>query len=157
MTKDDWREFVVRLRGRGVRFAIIGGHAVNHYGYLRATEDLDIVFKRDPKSELELLRTLEEFEAFYVGDEIDPTTRLELTHPVSLAYIRSQSLLMVGTSFGYVDIFDFMPGLPDATIDECLESAQLSETLPYVSLEWLKRLKRASDRPRDREDIKHLP
>jgi hypothetical protein len=106
---------------------------------------------------LELLRTLQEFEAFYIGDEIDPVTRLELTYPVSLAYIRSKSLLMVGTSFGYVDIFDFMPGLPDATIDECLESAQLSETLPYVSLEWLKRLKRASDRPRDREDIKHLP
>jgi hypothetical protein len=157
MTKDDWTGFVRRLCERGVKIAIIGGHAVNYYGYLRATEDLDIVFKRDPKAELELLRTLQEFEAFYIGDEIDPTTRLELTYPVSLAYIRSQSLLMVGTSFGYVDIFDFMPGLPDATIDECLESAQLSETLPYVSLEWLKRLKRASDRPRDREDIKHLP
>lgn len=157
MKEQNWLAFIERLRERGIRFAIIGGHAVNFYGYVRATEDLDIIFERSDASERELLKVLEEFQAFYIGDEIDPSTRLEFIYPVSLAYIRSQSLLMIGTSFGYVDIFDFVPGLPEDSLDECLRSAELTDGKPYVSLDWLKKIKRASDRPRDRNDLEHLP
>ena len=46
MNMTGWLDFAETLRSRNVRFAIIGGHAVNFHGYLRATEDLDIVFQR---------------------------------------------------------------------------------------------------------------
>ena len=31
-----------------VPFVVIGGHAVNYHGFIRATEDVDIVFLRTP-------------------------------------------------------------------------------------------------------------
>ncbi len=32
-----------RLPGAGIDFLMIGGHAVNHYGYVRATQDVDFM------------------------------------------------------------------------------------------------------------------
>ena len=43
---------VYRLLSRaGVPFVIIGGHAVVFHGYLRTTEDADLIFDRSPASE----------------------------------------------------------------------------------------------------------
>jgi hypothetical protein len=37
------------LAAAGIPFVIIGGHAVNFHGYIRTTEDADIVFRRTPE------------------------------------------------------------------------------------------------------------
>lgn len=157
MNNPSWLEFVAKLSNRNVRFAVIGGHAVNFHGYLRTTEDLDLVFLREKATEGALLQTLVEFAAFWIGDEIDPETGLEVTHPISLDYLRSHSLLMLGTKFGYLDMFDFLPGIPEVSVEVLLQDIQQSEGCPYVSLKWLKRLKRASNRPIDQIDLEHLP
>ena len=157
MNNHSWRDFVAKLSSAKVRFAVIGGHAVNYHGYLRATEDLDLVFQRDPKTEEVLWHTLREFEAYWIGDEIDPSTGLEFTYPITRDYLQTNSLLMLGTTFGYVDLFDFLPGIPDISVEVLLQEIQLSDGCPYVSLEWLKRLKRASNRLIDQIDLEHLP
>jgi hypothetical protein len=157
MNSRSWHEFVASLVRANVKFAIIGGHAVNFHGYIRTTEDLDLVFLRDRGTEATLLSTLQEFEAFWIGDEIDPTTGLEETYPVTLEYIQNHSLLMLGTTFGYVDLFDFLPGIPEVSVRVMLQEIELGDGYPYASLEWLKRLKRASNRPIDQIDLEHLP
>lgn len=157
MNNHSWRDFVAKLSSAQIRFAVIGGHAVNFHGYLRATEDLDLVFQRDAESEEALWQTLREFEAYWIGDEIDPSTGLEFTYPITRGYLQTNSLLMLGTTFGYVDLFDFLPGIPDVSVEVLLQDIQLSDGCPYVSLEWLKRLKRASNRPIDQIDLEHLP
>ncbi len=157
MNHQSWHDFVASLCRANVRFAIIGGHAVNFHGYLRTTEDLDLVFLRDKETEASLLSVLQEFKAFWIGDEIDPSTGLEVTHAVDLEYVRNHSMLMLGTTFGYVDLFDFLPGIPNASVEELLEEIQLGDGCPYASLDWLKRLKRASNRPIDQIDLERLP
>ena len=47
-------EPVHSLARAGVPFVIIGGHAVNFHGYVRTTEDTDIVFLRTTASEAAL-------------------------------------------------------------------------------------------------------
>jgi hypothetical protein len=42
------------LTRHGVPFVVIGGHAVNYHGYVRATEDHDVVLLRTPDSEASL-------------------------------------------------------------------------------------------------------
>jgi hypothetical protein len=37
----DFREFVELLNEHGVKYLIIGGYAVNFYGYPRYTKDID--------------------------------------------------------------------------------------------------------------------
>jgi hypothetical protein len=58
---------------------------------------------------------------------------------------------------GYVDLFDFVPGVPEAVIEEFVADAQIHNGRLFASLEWLKRMKQASNRPQDRIDLEHLP
>ncbi|MCA9195278.1 MAG: hypothetical protein KDB03_26085 [Planctomycetales bacterium] len=88
MNNPSWLDFVSRLRLANVKFVIVGGHAVNFHGYLRTTEDLDLIFLREPETESEVLSALVEFNAFWIGDEIDPETGLEIIHPITIEYFR---------------------------------------------------------------------
>ena len=140
-----------------VPFVIIGGHAVAHYGFVRATEDIDIVFRRTPESELSLLAALAEVNAFWIGDEIDPDTAIERTFPVTLSYIRSNRIMMLGTDFGFLDIFDYIPGHPDEPVEQLFETAAEHEQYKYVSLQWLRTMKATANRPKDQIDLENLP
>lgn len=157
MSQVDPLEIVDALWKAGVEVVIIGGHAVNFHGYLRATEDVDLVFRRQPGDDDKLFEVLTEFGAYWIGDEIDPGTGLEIAIPVSLDYIRGHRLMMLGTDAGYVDLFDFIPGLPEAALDALFSTAIVTGQRRFASLEWLKEMKRAADRPQDQIDLRNLP
>ncbi len=139
-----------------VDFVVIGGHAVIYHGYVRSTEDLDIVFRRTRQGEKRLLRALDDLEAWWIGNEIDPATGIEKTHRVSASYVASTSLMMLGTRLGYLDVFDYPPGVPEIEMDQLFECADRSSGMPVVSFEHLKALKKASARPKDLEDLRNL-
>lgn len=144
------------LRRHGVPFVIIGGHAVNFHGYRRATEDIDIVWLRTPSSEAALLRALTDLQAQYIGSEIDPATGIERTYPVTQATIQSSHLMMLITKHGFLDLFDYIPGMPTESESELLASSIESEGLRFASLQWLRRMKQASGRPKDLLDLEKL-
>lgn len=50
------RELLERLASADIRFVVVGGLAVNAWGYLRATRDVDLVPDRSPEN-LEKLDT----------------------------------------------------------------------------------------------------
>lgn len=152
----DFRLFEV-LNRHGVPFLVIGGHAVSFHGYVRATEDTDVLWMRSPQSERALLAALEELKAEYIGDEIDPATGIERTHPVTASFIRSQSLMMLCTTAGFLDLFDHVPGCPGETLASLFASSCEAEGIRFVSLEWLRRLKAAAGRPKDLLDLENLP
>jgi len=140
-----------------VPFVIIGGHTVAHHGFVRATEDTDVVFRRTPESELSLLDALAEVNACWIGNEIDPDTGIERTYPVSLPYIRGNRVMMLVTDFGFLDIFDYIPGFPDEPVEQLFDTAAEHEGYKYVSLRWLRAMKAATDRPKDQIDLDNLP
>ena len=150
-------EWADALISADVPVVIIGGHAVSFHGYVRATEDIDLVFRRDAIVEERLLDVLQARGAYWISDEIDPTTGLELTVPVSLDFIRRQHLLMLGMEGGFVDLFDFIPGHPQVPVDELFHSAVTIGQRHFASLQWLKEMKRASGRPQDLIDLANLP
>jgi hypothetical protein len=151
------RSLLEVLRRHGVPFVVIGGHAVNYHGHLRATEDTDVVWQRTPDSEPRLLAALEELSAEWIGDEIDPATGIERTWPVNGAFVRGRRLMMLCTSHGYLDLFDHVPGIASANVEELFENAGDVDGIRYVSLAWLRRLKAAAGRPRDLLDLENLP
>ncbi len=97
------------LARHGVPFVVIGGHTVNFHGYLRATEDTDVLCRRTAENEARVLAALGDLRAEWIGDEIDPATGIERTHPVTAAFIRTRPLMMLCTSMGYLDLFDHVP------------------------------------------------
>jgi hypothetical protein len=144
------------LKRHGVPFVIIGGHAVAVHGYARATEDADIIFLRTPESEQRLLQVLEELAAYWISNERDPATGWERQVPISLDHIQARPIMWLTTSLGFLDIMDHVPGIPDARVQDVLDTALQVDGLPYVSKDWLLRMKRASNRARDQLDVSEL-
>ena len=155
MTEDFQTCWDVLLK-HGVPFCIIGGHAVGVHGFLRTTEDVDILFHRTPESEPRLVEALLAMNARWIADEIDPATGFERQVPVDAAYVSRQRMMILMTDLGFLDIFDYVPGLPSTPVAELINSALVVQGVPYVSRDWLLKLKRAAGRPQDLRDITML-
>jgi hypothetical protein len=115
------------------------------------------VFLRSADSESKLLSALQDANACWIGDQIDPQTGLERTYPVTEAYIRSNRLMMLTTDFGYLDLFDYIPGLPEHSVESLFNNAVWTDLGLFVSLSDLRKMKRASGRPIDLADLEKLP
>jgi hypothetical protein len=57
----DWSEFLSLLIAHGVKFLIVGGHAVAIHGWPRLTEDLDIFVEASDKNASRLHAVLADF------------------------------------------------------------------------------------------------
>jgi hypothetical protein len=145
------------LTRHGVPFVVVGGHAVNFHGSLRATEDTDILWIRSPATEATLLAALREINAEFIGDEIDPATGIERTHPITESFVRSGRLMMLCTAAGFLDLFDDVPGFPDEPVATVWNTAVELDGVRFASLEWLRRMKQAAGRPKDLLDLENLP
>jgi len=146
------------LRRHGVPFLVIGGHAVIFHGYRRATEDLDIVWLRSPETEAALAKALAELGAEYIGDDIDPATGIERTYPISLLFIQSNRLMMLCTKAqGFVDLFDYVPGCPEADVAKVFKAAVEHNGIRFASVAWIRKMKQAAGRPKDLLDLENLP
>lgn len=145
------------LRRHGVPFVVIGGHAVNFHGSLRSTEDTDVIWIRSKEAEANLLSALQEIDARFIGTEIDPATGIERTYPVTAGFVRAERLMMLCTTGGFLDLFDYVPGLPDEPVLTVWETAVQLDGVRFASLEWLRRMKQAAGRPKDLLDLENLP
>lgn len=145
------------LTRHGVPFVVVGGHAVNLHGYIRATEDTDVLWIRSPAAEASVLAALVELNAEWIGGEIDPATGIERTHPVTAGFVRAERLMMLCTTAGFVDLFDYVPGFPDVPVMTVFAAAVELDGVRYASLEWLRKLKTAAGRPKDLLDLENLP
>ena len=150
-------EILLALDRHRVPYVLVGGQAVYAHGFRRETEDVDIIWLRSPKSEQALLAALTELKAAYLTNERDPTTGLEKEVPVSLAYIRAHHLMMLWTRNGFLDIFTYIPGLPEEDVNQIFQTAIEVDGRKFASLSWLRRMKEKAGRNKDRLDLENLP
>ena len=57
----DFKEFLKSLDSHNARFLLIGGYAVNAYGYVRNTVDMDIWIASDPDNLRRVLQAIRDF------------------------------------------------------------------------------------------------
>ena len=55
---NDFREFLKLCNQKRFRYLLIGGYAVGHYGYPRATADMDIWIERSPENAAKMVAVL---------------------------------------------------------------------------------------------------
>jgi len=157
MTLQPQRNLLRAFGRHGVDVVVVGGHAVVFHGHVRATEDVDVVWHRSEAGESSLLAALAAINARWVSNAIDPATGLERLVPVSPAYVRATHLMMLVTDHGFLDVFDYVPGCPDASVADFIrDSVVAADGVRYASLPWLRRMKRAAARPQDLADLEHL-
>jgi len=146
------RQLLERLVESEVRFVLVGGLAVNAWGYIRATRDVDLV--PDPSAEnLERLdRLLKD-----LGGKVDVDGRLLDAGAIS-PFLRTGDRTLVVTELGRVDILQGLPQVPSFTaLDDKATDVEMDGLVVRVcSLDHLLAMKRASERPRDRDDLEAL-
>lgn len=147
------------LNRAGVRYLVADGVAVNAHGYLRLTQDVDLVVQLDRGNILAAFAALGAlgYRALVpvTGEQFaDRAQREQWIRDKGMQVLNFQSGRYRGVS---VDVFVAEPFDFNAEYAAALE-AELAPGLPtrFVSIPALIAMKRLADRPRDRDDIEHL-
>jgi predicted nucleotidyltransferase len=146
------RLLLQRLRDADVDFVLVGGLAVNAWGYLRATRDVDLVPDPSPGNLARLGALLVE-----LGGKVEVGDRL-LESSAIRTFLRTGDRTLVLTDLGRIDILQGLPQVPIfSALDERATEIDLDGLVVKVcSLDDLLAMKRSSDRPRDRDDLEAL-
>jgi predicted nucleotidyltransferase len=140
----DMKELLRLFEEHGVQYALVGGHAVNFYGYVRTTQDLDLLVL--PTAE-NAERIVEALSAFGFGGAGIPRALFE----------RDKGAVHLGAEPNRIDILTSLKGVDNEKI---FKGSQLVEidgvSVNIISLEDLVRVKGNSDRPRDLADADEL-
>ena len=140
----DFNEFLRLLNAEGVEYLLIGGYAVGHYGFPRATADMDIWIAIHPDTAKRMVSTLLKFG--FRPDQIDEETFLE-----------KGRIIRMGVPPLRIEVLNDISGVEFA---ECYGRRNVvnidGTSVPLISLEDLKRNKKAAGRYKDLEDLENL-
>lgn len=154
MSEFDLRALLEALHEQGVRFVVIGGVAVGAHGFVRGTEDLDVVPDPDPENLMRLTQTLELLDSTLptVGDR--PFDRSS-----DAGVIRMGGNVTAMTRFGGLDVVQRARGVPSYAqlSEDAVASELLGIPVHVCSLARLREMKRAQNRTQDQLDLENLP
>jgi len=141
----DFSEFLRSLDANAVEYLLVGGFAVALYGYPRATADLDVWISRRRENAERVVSSLREF-------------GFDTPELVPELFEQPDGIIRMGTAPIRIKILNDIDGVD---FDDCIIRAEhrtLSGTkVLVIGLEDLKANKRASGRPKDLDDLLHLP
>src|SRR5436190_238689 len=138
----DFKDFLRLLTSNNVEYMVIGGYAVNYYGFSRATADLDIWIAINPDNAERVVRAVREFGFTQSG----PETFLEARKVVRMGVPPLR--LEILTSISGVEFSDCYRRRLQVDLDGI--------AVNLIGLEDLKRNKEASGRLKDRLDLDQL-
>lgn len=144
MLNPDFRDMLAEFNVAAVEYLVVGGYAVAHYGYPRATGDMDFWIRRSPENAERVLRSLAAF-----GAPNGLVTREDLLNPDVVAQI--------GVEPNRIDILTAIDGVEfdDAYLDRVITRIGDID-IPFVGLHHLLANKRATGRPEDLLDVSRL-
>jgi hypothetical protein len=154
LTEFDLRALLEALHDHDVRFVVIGGVAVGAHGFVRGTEDLDLVPDPDHVNLQRLTKALAELDSTLPtvgGRPFDPAT--------DASVIRRGGNVTAATKFGALDVVQRAQGVPSfkRLADDAVESELLGIPVRVCSLVRLREMKQAQGRTQDLLDLENLP
>src|SRR5882762_10505688 len=110
---EDLLKFWAGLNKYHVQYIMVGGFAVNLYGYSRATNDVDLWLKDEKANRVNLGNAFEEIGYGEVSFE-------------NIQFVPGWTNFHIGSGI-QLDIMTSMKGLEDLSFDECLQMATVAE------------------------------
>ncbi|MBK6486698.1 MAG: nucleotidyltransferase [Gemmatimonadetes bacterium] len=140
----DFRDAIEALNAQHVAFILVGGFAVGWHGVVRATGDIDFLYEQSPKNVRRLCKALEAFGA--------------PEHLVDADFLLSpNALTQLGNEPLRIDLLASISGVSYEEVRAGAEEAGVGgQRLLIIGLDELRKNKRASGRPRDKEDLRRL-
>lgn len=141
----DFQGFLRSFVRNDVRFLIIGGYALAAHGHPRYTKDLDVWVWPDPENADRVLAALDEFGFGSLGLEV-------------LDFLEPGVIVQLGREPQRIDLLTFATGLEFASAFENRVLVEIGGVeVPFISVEDLRRNKKATGRLRDLADVEDLP
>jgi predicted nucleotidyltransferase len=153
LTEPAFDQLLRRLSEAGVEFVLVGGLAVNAWGVVRGTKDMDIVVATDPEN-LKRLAAV----AVRVHGHIQKGDAF-LSTPFSIAAeLASGERVAIETELGLLDVVQGLDGVPPYAElrGSAVEADILGVKVAVCSIDALREMKRVAARPRDRVDLEDL-
>lgn len=143
MAYPDFEEFIVELNAHGVRYLIVGAHALAHHARPRATKDLDVLIDRTPANSRRVLKAIR---AFFGGAELGYDVS-DLTDPAWH--------LQLGVAPVRIDLLTSLLGCPGfKSLWKSRVVARFGNTSTnFLSRKHLVQAKKAAGRPQDLADL----
>ena len=143
MLSRDYEVFIAALNDHGVRYLLIGAHAVAFHARPRATKDLDILLDPTPGNACRPLAALRDF---FGGGDLGYTVT-DLTDP--------RWIIQLGVAPVRIDLHSAVPGCPSfpTAWKRRVEARFGSVKAYYLGLADLIRDKEAAGRAQDQADV----
>lgn len=140
----DMRDLIALFEKHEVRYMVVGGFAVNYYGYVRTTQDIDLLVYPSPGNAARVMRAL--FEFGFGGAGI----------PQEL-FERPGSAVHLGEEPNRIDLLTHLKGIDNDALFSSPVRTQLDDCpASMISFEHLIAAKTASSRARDLADAEEL-
>jgi hypothetical protein len=144
---DDWVDFLHTLLAAGVRFLVVGAHALAVHGVPRGTQDLDVWIEPSPENAEHVWSALAAFGAPLVSLGI---TRDDLQRP--------DTVIQLGLPPNRIDLLTTISGDPDfgTAWAQRAEHEVRGQRVPFLGRATLVDNKRAAGRHKDLGDLEAL-
>ncbi len=143
LTKD-MRELLEILERHGVRYMVVGGFAVNYYGYVRTTQDIDLLLYPSPENAEAVMAALTEFGFGGAGIPQD-------------CFEKEGTAIHLGVEPNRIDLLTHLKGIDNDRLFSNMQKVKLEDAVVnIISREDLVATKRRSGRIRDRADAEEL-
>jgi hypothetical protein len=143
---DDFRDMLAALSTNGVRFLVVGAHALAAHGVPRVTGDLDLWVESSPENAGRVWRGLATFGA--------PLATLDLTES---EFSTPDRVVQLGLPPFRIDLMTSISGVGfDEAWEGRLAGVLFGVPVAFLGRDAFVRNKRASGRPKDLADIRAL-
>ena len=141
----DFLDFIRTLNAHAVEYMLVGGYAVGMYGHVRATTDIDFFYRVTSENIERLMRAMTEFGA--------PPHLIDEAHLGAAA-----AVTQMGTPPIRIDLLASLSGVTfEQASPDTIRVEIAGEVLPVIGLAALRQNRQATKRPKDRDDLRHLP
>ena len=153
MSEPAFDELLRRLAEANIDFVVVGGLAVNAWGVVRGTKDVDVVVSSDPEN----LKRIADVAVAAGGHVQQGEALLGSAFSIASALAGGEQVA-IETDLGRLDVvqgLDGVPSYPDLR-SRASEVEILGTTVAVCSIQDLKAMKRAAGRTRDLVDLEDL-
>lgn len=140
---DDFRDFLKLCAQKRVKYLLIGGYAVNYHGYPRATADMDVWIELSRKNAVRIVKALNAFGVRELTEEV---------------FLDKGAIIRMGVPPLRLEILNEISGVTFAKCYAARKRVVIDGIrVSLIDLKNLRKNKKASGRPKDLDDLEHLP
>ena len=144
MLSKEFKEFAKLLNDQKVEYLLVGGYAVVFYGYVRYTGDIDFWINSTKENAIRLIEVLDQFGFGSLNFTIEDFTK-------------DDQIIQLGYPPNRIDIITSVTGLVFSDCYPKRKSFSIENIeIQTISLEDLKKNKKASGRYKDLDDLENL-